>query len=109
MMTKEQWNGRRVDDYLDLYNYAGAIGDNAWQAEIVEVLRRKDAARDETVRERTKEQLWLQFNAINYKMMELFALMRQSGSSEEEAAIRDSIGQLKLRRLDLVKQIKELC
>ncbi|MBO7746499.1 hypothetical protein I8J29_19990 [Paenibacillus sp. MWE-103] len=109
MMTKEQWNGRWVDDYLDLYNFAGAIGDRAWQAEIVEELRQKDAAYDETVRERTKEQLWLQFNAINYKMMELFALMRQTGSTEEESAIRDLIWQLKLQRMDLAKQIKELC
>ncbi|MBM7565606.1 hypothetical protein [Paenibacillus sacheonensis] len=108
-LTKEQWKQQWVDDYLDLYNYALALGDKEWQTEIEALLRRQEYAYDDTVREWTKEQLWTQFNTINYKMMELFTLMRKSSSNEEESAIRDLIWQLKLQRMDLAKQIKELC
>ncbi|NBD22895.1 hypothetical protein [Paenibacillus glycinis] len=109
MLTKEQWSRQWVDDQLDLYNFALALGDTAWQTEIAEALCRQESAYDDKIREWTKEQLWLQFNTINYKMMELFTLMRQSGNSEEESAIRDLIWQLKQQRMDLAKRIKELC
>lgn len=109
VLTKDQWSKQWTDDYLDLYNLAGAMGDAAWQAEIATALRRQESAYDDNIKEWTKEQLWMQFNTINYKMMELFTLMRQSSSTEEETAIRDLIWQLKLQRMDLAKQIKEIC
>ncbi|QHW30473.1 hypothetical protein GZH47_06165 [Paenibacillus rhizovicinus] len=109
MLTKEQWSKQWVDDHLDMYNFAAALGDEAWQAEIAASMRQLESAYDDHMRDLTKEQLWSQFNTINFKMMELFNQMRQSSSSEEESAIRDLIWQLKLQRMDLAKQIKELC
>ncbi|WP_219836268.1 hypothetical protein [Paenibacillus sp. R14(2021)] len=108
-LAQDQWRKRRVDDYLDLYNYALALGDTTWQAEIVEALNRTDEAYAEDVREATKEQLWREFNDINNKMMDLFALMKKSTSNEEETTIREIIWKLKLQRIHLAKQIKEIC
>lgn len=31
---------QRINDYLDLYLYAGSIGDESWQQEIIEELQK---------------------------------------------------------------------
>ncbi|KPV56451.1 hypothetical protein QJ48_27690 [Paenibacillus sp. A3] len=95
-----------VDDYLDLYNYAGRIGDTAWQQEITDILKQKDAYVSEAVRTRKLEELWMTFDSINRKMLELYRELRETNDAWVTERLREQVMELKTERITVSRKIK---
>ncbi|MNI32032.1 hypothetical protein D3C73_859300 [compost metagenome] len=101
----ERW----IDDYLDLFNYAGTVGDVEWQKEIIETLNNSKGFIQQEIRTTIMQQLWLKYDLVNEKMLELFSKMKHVSSSVEESSIKELIWNLKLQRIDLARRIKIYC
>ncbi|SDF95678.1 hypothetical protein SAMN04488542_12192 [Fontibacillus panacisegetis] len=104
-LLAERW----VDDYLDLFNYAGTIGDVEWQKEIIEILNNSKALIQHEIRTTIMQHLWHKYDLVNEKMLELFSKMKHVNSSVEELSIKELIWNLKLQRIDLARRIKTYC
>ncbi|MBW7473752.1 hypothetical protein K0T92_03210 [Paenibacillus oenotherae] len=109
ILDTKEISRRWVDDHLDLYNFAGQIGDREWQQQIVETMQGLNKYVNEEVRYTITQQLWQRFDSINNRMLNLFSQMKQSTNSEEESSIRELIWKLKLQRIDLARKIKAYC
>lgn len=66
-----------VDDYLDLLNYAKAINDGQWQADIIDRLNKLSKASHAETTEQSVNELWIQFDDINAILMDLFNKLRK--------------------------------
>ncbi|MEO3945648.1 hypothetical protein [Gorillibacterium sp. CAU 1737] len=97
-----------INDHLDLYNYAGRIGDREWQADLKQrFLTREEHLSTITV-EVLRQDLWRIFDQINVKMLELFGELRAEPDQEREAELRDKVWELKSMRIEIVRKIKSL-
>lgn len=105
----EQLSKRWIDDYLDLFNFAGSIGDTEWQQDIMTTLNNRNLIIQQEVRTLVMQQLWLKYDSVNEKMLELFAEMKKTTSSNEESVIKELIWNLKLQRIDLARRIRTYC
>lgn len=96
-----------IDDYLDLLNYAKAINDRQWQADIIESLKNFKAVSDEDPQDQQKSviELWTQFDAINVLIMELLDKLREHEHSEEQQQWREQLWALKMERNIVSKKI----
>lgn len=96
-----------VDDYLDLLNYAKAINDGQWQADIIESLKNLKATSEEYRREENVRELWNRFDDINRNLLVLFDKLRQNEGSEDSYRWKEQIWELKMERITIAKQIQE--
>ncbi|MBY3620567.1 hypothetical protein HGO21_13505 [Acinetobacter sp. CUI P1] len=95
-----------VDDYLDLLNYAKAINDGQWQADIIESLKNLNTVSEEPqIQEESVIELWSQFDSVNILIMELFEKLRKNEESDEVLHWKEQLLQLKLERSILSKKI----
>ncbi|WP_340008948.1 hypothetical protein MHH52_12615 [Paenibacillus sp. FSL K6-0276] len=95
-----------VDDYLDLLNYAKAINDGQWQADIIESLKNLSAVSEAPqVQEESVIELWSQFDAVNILIMKLFEKLRENEDSEQVFQWKEQLLELKLERSILSKKI----
>ncbi|MGF7035027.1 hypothetical protein J2T17_006019 [Paenibacillus mucilaginosus] len=94
-----------INDYLDLYNYAKALGDEAWQADILETLRLHDVSIRREEQAAVREQLWRQFDALNLRLLELYARLREADSGESAEELQGQIWALKVERIRLTNRI----
>ncbi|MFC3749685.1 hypothetical protein [Paenibacillus sp. GCM10012306] len=95
-----------VDDYLDLLNYAKAINDGQWQADIIETLKNLPAASAQSQREESVRELWEQFDDVNAVLVELFNKLRENEPTEDQNSLKEKIWELKLERIRLAKVIQ---
>ncbi|OBZ18060.1 hypothetical protein A8L34_00255 [Bacillus sp. FJAT-27264] len=95
-----------VDDYLDLLNYAKAINDGQWQADIIERLKNLPAASAQKQREESVRELWVQFDDVNAVLVELFNKLRENEPTEDQNSLKEKIWELKLERIRLAKVIQ---
>lgn len=100
---------RWIDDHLDLYNFAGQLGDQEWQQQIIATMQEHKKFVNEEIRYSVTQQLWRRFDSINNRMLELFSQIKESTNSEEESVIRERIWKLRLQRIDLARKIKSYC
>ncbi|WP_260410923.1 hypothetical protein [Cohnella xylanilytica] len=98
----EQW----VNDYLDLYNYAVRIGDAEWQQEIVRTLGSKEAHIRELSEHLVLRGLWLRFDAINRKMIELYEQLRDNRDAVDGERLREKVWELKRQRVIVANEIR---
>ena len=96
-----------IDDYLDLLNYAKAINDGQWQADIIECLKNFNETSEELTREENVRELWSRFDHINLKLLKLFDKLRENEGSEDSYRWKEQIWELKMERITLAKQIQE--
>ncbi|QSF47252.1 hypothetical protein [Paenibacillus tianjinensis] len=96
-----------VDDYLDLLNYAKAINDGQWQADIIESLKNVKATSEEYRREENVRELWNRFDDINRNLLVLFDRLRENEGSEDSYRWKERIWELKMERITIAKQIQE--
>lgn len=95
-----------VDDYLDLLNYAKAINDGQWQADIIESLKNLNTVSEEPqVQEESVIELWSQFDSVNILIMKLFEKLRKNEDSDEVLQWNEQLLELKLERSILSKKI----
>lgn len=99
---EQQW----MDDHLDLLNYARQIGDIAWQDEIVRTLSEAKQRMEQAALEIRIEALWLQFDAINRKVLELYRQLRETENAYIVEKLTEEVWQLKVRRVEIGKQLK---
>ncbi|MCZ8518625.1 MULTISPECIES: hypothetical protein [Paenibacillus] len=99
------WKRAWMDDYLDLYNFAKACGDEAWQADILGTLRshRGHIRREEQAA--LRESLWRQFDALNMRLLELHVQLREPVPAEQRAVLQRRIRELKVERIRLTNRI----
>lgn len=96
-----------VDDYLDLFNYAKAINDRQWQADIIERLK---SLKETSEEQRTIEgimELWNRFDHINVLLVELSNKLKENEAAQESGLWKEQIWELKLERITIAKQIQE--
>ncbi|MRN55191.1 hypothetical protein [Paenibacillus monticola] len=96
-----------VDDYLDLLNYAKAINDGQWQAELIESLKNFEVATEEQKREENIKELWTRFDDINLLLLGLFDKLKDNEESEERYQWREQIWELKMERIIIAKEIQD--
>jgi hypothetical protein len=96
-----------IDDYLDLLNYAIAINDGQWQADLLDRLKNyKDLAEEQSRVESVKE-LWSRFDQINYMLLQLFDKLREDEDAEDSDRWKEQIWELKMERITIAKQLQE--
>ncbi|EFM09679.1 conserved hypothetical protein [Paenibacillus curdlanolyticus YK9] len=107
-MTQRKPHATWLDDYLDLYNYAGQLQDTAWQEELLNTIRNGPPAElhaDQELPKQRQKELWTEFQALNNKLIELFELIKMSKSQQELEGIRQVMWALKRRRLEIGRQL----
>ncbi|WP_058301488.1 hypothetical protein [Gorillibacterium timonense] len=97
-----------INDHLDLYNYALALGDSEWQAELKQRFLAREKHFNSVTADLLRQDLWRMFDQINVKMLELFGELRSEQDREREAELRSKVWELKVMRVEIVRKIKSL-
>lgn len=95
-----------VDDYLDLYNYAGQLGDTEWQQEILQLLHNKDQQIQIELQETLQYNLWRMFDIINGKMLEIYEQLRRSTDNNQIETLWEQVWELKNQRVVISRRLK---
>lgn len=90
-----------INDYLDLYLYAGSINDTAWQKDILDKLQfvRTEEKQDTL----SLQNLWDQYNSLNQEILTIYHQLQTKDSSSE---LDQKLWNLKQTRVSLGKQIR---
>ncbi|MDF2660070.1 MAG: hypothetical protein K0Q94_2861 [Paenibacillus sp.] len=95
-----------INDYLDLYNYAVALGDSEWQLELINKLKQNGVHIERHLRENQREQLWKMFDSINRNMLEIYDELRDTKNVKKSEILKEQVWELKIRRLDISRKLK---
>jgi uncharacterized coiled-coil protein SlyX len=106
--TKQIILQARIDDYLDLYNYAKLLGDVVWQQEIINKLS-DQALQDEEVHYFILQELWNRFETINRKLIALHQQLKDSNDTVLAEQIKEQMWELKLQRVAITRKIYANC
>ncbi|WP_052339508.1 hypothetical protein [Gorillibacterium massiliense] len=94
----------RIDDYLDLYNYAGTIGDVQWQHDLIarlsQITHPENAANGQTLPE-----LLHTFDQVNISLMRLYGQLHKAESKEEADLLWAEVWELKNLRIQLMQTL----
>ncbi|GGH16556.1 hypothetical protein [Paenibacillus segetis] len=99
-------HSEKINDYLDLLNYAKQMGDTAWQEDIVEILSKLISPEDSIEPSGTNEELWERFDQINSTMLELYMSIRETSDEDHKQQLLEQMWELKLERISISRQIK---
>ena len=94
-----------INDYLDLYNFAGQLGDVQWQNEIIANLQSAEAEIKKEAYAKKIDQLWQKFDFINQELLTLYQKLRQSQFETEVERLKNQVWELKLQRILISKEI----
>ncbi|MBE6185171.1 hypothetical protein [Heyndrickxia ginsengihumi] len=97
---KETW----VNDYLDLYLFAKNIGDIKWQQEILEILKSADQEIEKEKEVILHKELWDEYDQINEQLLSIYEQLKTNPYRTE---LQDRLWELKLKRVELNRQIQE--
>jgi hypothetical protein len=91
-----------VNDYLDLYLLAGALGDKLWQDEMITKLEtlKSESNQEDPILE--IHNLWLEYKKINAELIDLYHQLRKDSTNE---GLHREVGELKRRRMDICHKI----
>ncbi|MBP2001195.1 geranylgeranyl pyrophosphate synthase [Paenibacillus shirakamiensis] len=106
IQTPVKYSTQRVDDYLDLLNYAKHMGDLSWQLDLMETLKTLPDLSEEEFRQAAEDLLWRQFDEVNSKMMDLFIQIRKSADETTKQLLLEKMWDLKRERISLSQKIK---
>jgi hypothetical protein len=96
-----------IDDYLDLLNYALAINDEQWQADLLDRLKNYKDLAEEQKQVDTVRELWTRFDHINLMLLQLFDKLKDDENAENSDQWKEQIWELKMERITVAKQIQE--
>ncbi|WP_052137952.1 hypothetical protein [Heyndrickxia ginsengihumi] len=97
---KETW----VNDYLDLYLFAKNIRDIKWQQEILEILKSADQEIEKEKEVILHKELWDEYDQINEQLLSIYEQLKTNPYRTE---LQDRLWELKLKRVELNRQIQE--
>ncbi|ANE45732.1 hypothetical protein SY83_04810 [Paenibacillus swuensis] len=100
---KQAW----VNDYLDLYNFAGSIGDTVWQHSLLEKLNHADSILLEVRVSQVLAALQESYARINQQMLELFQDMKQPKSVDHGRQLQEQWLALKVQRVNVGKKLAQ--
>lgn len=95
---REQW----INDYLDLYNYAGSVGDTEWQA----IIKEQFLARDKAIDDEFIDILGGLFEEVQLALFSLYEQRNKSKDSDERASLAREIQRLRDMRKSLYNELK---
>jgi len=108
-VTEKELTAQWINDYLDLYNFAVTIGDTDWQQQLLQTLADKDKYIQAEQEQVIVLHLWLKFDSINRKMIELYEQLRNTRDSEyEQRRLIEKVWEFKQQRIMIVSKLKEL-
>lgn len=105
MRSTRTLDSRLVDDYLDLLNYAQQIGDIGWQQDILRTLQDAERHTEQAALEERTEALWLMYDAINAKMLELYRELRRTANAGSVARLTEEVWGLHVKRIEIGRQL----
>lgn len=91
-----------VNDYLDLYLYAGNMGDTLWQHEIIEKLQNFSHERSSKNQSLDIDALYRKYKHINEAILTLYQQLRNDATNDD---LQKRIWNLKEQRLSLGHQL----
>ncbi|QGQ98008.1 hypothetical protein EHS13_25500 [Paenibacillus psychroresistens] len=94
-----------TNDYLDLYNFAGQLGDLEWQNEILSNLKVAKIEIQKEVYAKKREDLWQKFDFINQELLALYQEIHQTNLENEVEKLQNKVWELKLQRILISKEI----
>lgn len=94
-----------INDYLDLYNFAGQLGDVQWQNEILMNLQSAKVEIKKEAYAKKIDQLWQTFDFINQELLTLYQKLRQSQLENEVEHLQNQVWELKLQRILISKEM----
>src|SRR5665647_430756 len=100
-LIAEAW----INDYLDLYNFAGQLGDVEWQNGILSNLLLAKIEIQKEIYAKKRDELWRKFDFINQKLLTLYEKIHQSQAKNELDTLQDEVWELKLQRILISKEI----
>lgn len=95
---RKQW----IDDYLDLYNYAGSVGDTEWQ----EVIKEQFFAREKAIDDEFIDILAGLFEEVQIALFSLYEQRRNSKDEVERHKLALEIQRLREVRKSLYSELK---
>ncbi|MDI4646982.1 hypothetical protein [Cohnella hashimotonis] len=97
---------KRIDDYLDLYNYAVSIKDEQWQQAILAEL--SAPARDERTehRRQQRDELIAYFNDVNQTLIFLYRKLQRESEQASREQLWEQIWTLKRIRVEIGKKMR---
>jgi hypothetical protein len=96
-----------IDDYLDLLNYAIAINDEQWQADLLDRLKNYKELAEAQKQVDSVRELWSRFDHINFMLLQLFDKLRDHEDDEVSDRWKEQIWELKMERITVAKQIQD--
>ncbi|MEI2394377.1 MULTISPECIES: hypothetical protein [Paenibacillus] len=96
-----------IDDYLDLLNYAIAINDEQWQADLLDRLKNYKELAEAQKQVDSVRELWSRFDHINFMLLQLFDKLRDHEDDEGSDRWKEQIWELKMERITVAKQIQD--
>ncbi|MHA7966294.1 hypothetical protein ACX93W_19395 [Paenibacillus sp. CAU 1782] len=107
-ITEKDIAAKWTDNYLDLYNFAIEIGDTEWQQHILQTLKARDAHIALEIQHGLRVDLWLRFDAINRKVLELYEQLHNVQYSDaERRQLTEKVWEFKLQRIMIASKLKE--
>ena len=91
-----------VNDYLDLYLYAGSIGDTSWQQEIMEKLQNFHNEVQKENQSFALDNLLEKYKHLNEEILTIYNQIRSQPSN---SYLQDTILKLKQQRISLGREI----
>jgi hypothetical protein len=95
-----------INDYLDLYLYAGSISDTEWQKEILHTLQRKDIVIKEEVYRNTCEELWQRFDEVSENLLQAYRQLCQNRTLSLVQTMQERVVKLRWERKYIINQIR---
>jgi hypothetical protein len=95
---RKQW----IDDYLDLYNYAGSVGDTEWQ----DIIKEQFLARDKAIDDEFIDILGGLFEEVQLALFSLYEQRNKSKDSQERSKLASEIQRLRDVRKSLYNELK---
>lgn len=95
-----------TDDYLDLYNFAVSVCDIEWQQQIIQTLHAKENHIRLEIDHGIRVDLWLRFDQINRKMLDIYEKLRNVQNSEQQMQLREKVWEFKRQRVMIASKLK---
>ncbi|WKB34785.1 hypothetical protein QS257_12815 [Terrilactibacillus sp. S3-3] len=95
----------QIDNYLDLYLYAGKIQDKAWQEAIIAKLSSLQSGETDLQKEKSLQQ---QFIEVNRQILAMYRHIRRHTLDDVPGELTERLFSLKQKRLEISREIETL-
>ncbi|MFC3803906.1 hypothetical protein [Cohnella sp. GCM10012308] len=97
---------KRIDDYLDLYNYAVSIKDEDWQKKILAELSAPAYDERTELRMQQRDELISYFNDVNQTLIFLYRKLQSESEQASREQLWEQIWTLKRIRVEIGKKMR---